>query len=244
MTSPPDDQLADRVGHVIVCGLHDVGLRLVEQLVAAGEQVVVVDDNPNHPLVRVIAGWNVPYLAGSAQRPATLEAAGLAGAIAVVCVESDDLQNLEIALLARRLRPAVRVVVSLTNAAVGRAIARVTGPRTVLDVATLAAPSFVEACVGRHSHQLDLDGELFSVVHIDAESTGTLRSLFGDLAPIAVVSGLTGEIAVCPGRDLMVAPGDQVVVVGTEADLAARRLPGHRDPVEAPMTLAPRPGAG
>src|ERR1700733_3683227 len=95
----------NRSGHIIVCGLHDVGLRVVELLVAAGEQVVVVDDNPNHPLVRVIAGWNVPYLAGSAQRPSTLQSAGLDGAVAVVCVESDDLQNLEIALLARRLRP-------------------------------------------------------------------------------------------------------------------------------------------
>ncbi len=231
-----DDELTD---HVIVCGLHDVGLRVVEQLLAADEQVVVVDDNPNHPLVRVIAGWGVRYLAGSAQRTEPrLNEAGLPQAKAVVCVESDDLQNLEIALLARRLRPEVRVVVSLTNAAVGRAIARVTGPRTVLDVATLAAPAFVEACLARHTHQLDLDGELFSVVQVEADTTGTLRSIFGDLAPIAVVSALDGAIAVCPGRDLMVAPGDRVVVVGTEDDLESRRLLGHRDP--EPVPLAPK----
>ncbi len=185
-------------GHVIVCGLHDVGLRVVEQLVAAGEKIVVVDDNPNHPLVRVVAGWGVSYLAGSAQRAATLQEAGLDEATAVVCVESNDLENLEVALLARRLRPEVRVVVSLTNAAVGRAIARVTGPRTVLDVATLAAPAFVEACLAQRTHRLDIADELFSVVEVEAEATGTLRSLFGDLAPIAVVSALTGEIAVCP----------------------------------------------
>ena len=147
------------------------GLRVVEQLVAAGEQVVVVDDNPNHPLVRVIAGWDVPL--SRRQRPAGGHARSRPAwprPSAVVCVESDDLQNLEIALLARRLRPEVRVVVSLTNAAVGRAIARVTGPRTVLDVATLAAPAFVEACLAPHTHQLDLDGELFSVVHVEAET--------------------------------------------------------------------------
>jgi Trk K+ transport system NAD-binding subunit len=218
-------------GHVIVCGLHDVGLRVVEQLVAAGEQVIVVDDNPNHPLVRVIAGWDVRYLAGSAQRASTLEEAGLAEAGAVVCVESDDLQNLEIALLARRLRPEVRVVVSLTNAAVGRAIARVTGPHTVLDVATLAAPAFVEACLATQTHELDLGGTPFSVVSLEVEVPGTLRAMYGDLAPIAVVSAATGEIAICPGRDLVVARADRVVVVGTEADLAARRLPGHREPV-------------
>jgi Trk K+ transport system NAD-binding subunit len=240
MDGRPQPTHQGRPGHVIVCGLHDVGLRVVEQLVAAGEQVIVVDDNPNHPLVRVIAGWNVRYLAGSAQRASTLEEAGLAEASAVVCVESDDLQNLEIALLARRLRPEVRVVVSLTNAAVGRAIARVTGPRTVLDVATLAAPAFVEACLATQTHELDLGGTPFSVVTLEVEAPGTLRAMYGDLAPIAVVSAVTGEIAICPGRDLVVGRADRVVVVGTEADLAARRLPGHREPVAAVPTVSRR----
>jgi Trk K+ transport system NAD-binding subunit len=230
-------------GHIVVCGLNDVGLRVVEQLVAAGEHVVVVDDNPNHPLVRVITEWNVQYLAGSPQRAATLEAAGIADAAAVVCVESKDLSNLESALLARRLRPDLRVIVQLSNAAVGRAIARVTGPRTVLDVASLAAPAFVQACLAQRHHDLELGGQTFTVVELIADETGSLRSNFGDLAPIAVVSALDGEIAVCPGRDLIVSPGDRVVVVGTEADLANRRLPGHTQ-AEPPTAVVGRRRVG
>ena len=36
-------------GHVIVCGLHGVGLRTVEQLHRSGVRVVVVDDGSEHP---------------------------------------------------------------------------------------------------------------------------------------------------------------------------------------------------
>jgi Trk K+ transport system NAD-binding subunit len=210
---------------VIVCGLDDVGVRVVEQLIAAGEQVVVVDGDPNHPHVRLITEWGVTYVAGSPQRESSLQAAGLACAAAVICAEADDLRNLESALLARRLRPEVRVVVALTNAAVGRAITRVTGPRTVLDVATLAAPAFVQACLAERRHRLDLSGEVLHVVEVVADTPGTLRSLFGDLAPIAVVCAATGDISVCPGRDHAVRPGDRVVVVGSDADFAERRLP-------------------
>ena len=210
-------------GHIIVCGLHDVGLRIVEQLHAAGEQVVVVDDSPDPRHLRVIADWSVRHIDASAQRAATLTAAGLDTAAALVCVDPDDLRNLDIALLGRRLRPDLRVVVQLTNLAVGRAMSRVTGAGTVLDVATLAAPAFVEACQARTSHAIDLAGQPFVLVEQAVEVHGSLRALFGDLAPIAVIPAAGAPIEVCPGRDLEVEPGDRVVVVGTQADLDARR---------------------
>ena len=115
-------------GHVIVCGLHDVGLRVVEQLHAAGEQIVVIDDDPDPRLLRLITSWEIPHLAANPRRSATLSAAGIQHAAALVCTSADDLDNLEIALLARRLRTDLRVVVQLGNAAVGRAVATVTGP--------------------------------------------------------------------------------------------------------------------
>lgn len=34
-------------GHVIVCGLHGVGLRIVEELSLSGVPAVVVDDRPD-----------------------------------------------------------------------------------------------------------------------------------------------------------------------------------------------------
>ena len=46
---------ADWQGHVIVCGLHSVGLRIVEQLNLSGVPAVVVDDHPDPTLAR--RGW-------------------------------------------------------------------------------------------------------------------------------------------------------------------------------------------
>lgn len=127
-------------GHVVVCGLHGVGLRIVERLHLAGVRVVVVvDDAPDPRLVRVVRGWGIPHLVGSSRLEETLLEAGVAAASALICVETDDLHTLETALLARELRPDLRVVVQLANPAVGRAMSEVTGPGSVLDVAALAA---------------------------------------------------------------------------------------------------------
>jgi voltage-gated potassium channel Kch len=71
-------------GHVIVCGLHGVGLRIVEQLNLSGVPAVVVDDNPDLRLIRSLIGWGVPHIAGSSRSAETLAEAGLPGAAAVI----------------------------------------------------------------------------------------------------------------------------------------------------------------
>ena len=144
----------DWTGHVIVCGLHGVALRTVEQLFLAGIPVVVVDEDPDPRLVSVVEGWSIPYIARAAHLSDPLLAAGLRGATAVICAESSDLLTLETALLVRDLRPEVRVVVHLDNPAVGRAVEGITGAGSVLDVAGLFAPSVINACLGRTAHDL------------------------------------------------------------------------------------------
>ncbi|MEN3362349.1 MAG: hypothetical protein V7637_6331, partial [Mycobacteriales bacterium] len=172
----------DWAGHVIVCGLHGVGLRTVEQLVAADIAVVVVDDQPDRGLVRQLDSWGVPLLEADARLPESLHAAGLDGARALVCVQEDDVHTLETTLVARRLRAELRIVVQLSNAAVGRALAGVAVPGRVLDTAVLAAPSVVEACVRADRHEFSLAGHPFAVRHVTVTEPGTLRSLYGDLA--------------------------------------------------------------
>ena len=93
---------ADWHGHVIVCGLPGVGLRIVEQLTLSGVPAVVVDETPVPALAAMIAAWGVPLITGQARVEETLMSAGLAGAIAVICAQENDLSALETALLARR----------------------------------------------------------------------------------------------------------------------------------------------
>ena len=214
---------ADWREHVIVCGLHSVGLRIVEQLNLSGVPAVVVDEQPDPVLARQLAGWGVPHLPASSRTAAMLMEAGLAGAAAVICVLEDDLQTLETALLTRELRADVRVVVQLANPAVGRALAQI--DVAVLDVAGLSAPAIAEACLQSGLQEIPLNGERFLAARTVAPRAGTLRELYGALAPIAVLPA-DGDAVVCPGRDQFVAPGDQVTVFGSPDELRAAGLGG------------------
>ena len=231
-------------GHVIVCGLPGVGLRIVEQLALSGVPAVVVDDNPAPALARMAAAWGVPLVTGPPRAEETLMAAGLAGAVAVICAQDDDLSALETALLARRLRAEVRVVAQLTNPAVGRAV-REAGV-AVLDVAGLSAPSVAEVCLGDGVQEMPLSGMRFLAARTAAPSAATLRELYGALAPVAVVPR-DGDVLVCPGRDTMVGAGDEVTLIGTPGELAAAAVIDHPERIRrltATATASPgaRPG--
>ncbi|WP_370246736.1 NAD-binding protein [Nocardioides sp.] len=244
---PPDPPL------VIVCGLHDEGLRTVEQLHAAGARVVMVDEEPDQRLVPRLVELGVPHLRADARLPETLQQAGIEHASALVCVESDDLQTLATALLARQLRPDLRVVAQLRNDAVGRALGG--AGVEVLDVARLAAPALVRACLRTDRWRLHLAGR--DVVMVETVLTryrGTLRDAFGDLAPIAVVrggqpgpggSGGSGgpggpaAVEVSPSRDVVVGPGDRLHLLGTPAEVEAA---GLRRPGVLPAWVGARAG--
>jgi Trk K+ transport system NAD-binding subunit len=208
-------------GHVVVCGIGAVGFRTVEQLHAAGIECVVVDsaDQPGSVTERLLAAWEVPRFPGRL-RDALLEA-GIEQAAAVVVVPEDDLVATEAALLARRLAPDARLVVRVTNRAVGRALGEA-GTGSVLDVADLAAPSVVEACLGQRPHPLDLAGTRFVVTTVTAPHAGTLRDLYGDLAPLAAIG--VGDPVLCPGRDHAVGAGERVTLIGTPAQFARAGL--------------------
>ncbi len=206
-------------GHVIVCGLRGVGLRIVEQLHASGTAVVIIDDDPDPSLARIARTLGVPHLQLSPRATETLYEAGLAGAIAVACVQRDDLRTLETALLVRELNPDTRVVVNLDNPAVGRGVEGVTGIGSVLDVAGLFAPSVVETCMRENAHRLDFDGEQLVAAEVTVAEGSTLRKLFADLAPMGVAPIGGGELVVCPGRDHQVSKGDRVWVLGSTQQL-------------------------
>jgi Trk K+ transport system NAD-binding subunit len=215
---------ADWRGHVIVCGLHSVGLRIVEQLNLSGVPAVVVDDQPDPALARQLAGWGVPHLPASSRTAAMLMEAGLAGAAAVICVLEDDLQTLETALLTRELRADVRIVVQLANPAVGRALSQI--DVAVLDVASLSAPAIAEACLQSGLQEIPLDGERFVAARTVAPRTATLRDLYGALAPIAVLPATGEDTVICPGRDHLVSQGDRVTVFGAPDELRAAGITG------------------
>ncbi len=230
-------------GHVIVCGLDGIGMRIAEQLRRAGEPVTVLEEYADRTQLDVVTGWGASTSASFGTSSATLIAAGIHSARAVVCVVEDELKNLEIALVARELRPDVRVVTQLGNHAIGRAMARGNGPGAVLDVASLAAPAIVEACLRRRIHEVPIGAESFLVATLPVPRTSSLRALYGDLAPIAVVRNSADEddpILICPDRDLVVSEGDVAAVLGTAEDFRTFDvdLADHADLPETPHRVS------
>ena len=91
--------------------------------------------------------------------------------------------------------------------------------RQILDVADLAAPVLVEACLAQTTHRFNAAGMEFVVSGTRASRDATLRELYGDLAPVAVIHGDDapdpGELEICPGRDQRVHAGDWAMMIGT-----------------------------
>ncbi|OBA63362.1 potassium transporter TrkA [Mycobacterium sp. 1100029.7] len=201
-------------GHIIVSGEDALATTIAEELETAGATVVkLVDDN-------------------AADTKDDLVDAGIARAAAVVCAGDDDAINLEIALLARKANPKVRVVARLANDVLREAVADDNGPGAILDVAELAAPSVVEAALARTAHPFEAAGIKFLVSGAAAPYDATLREIYADLAPVAVIHGKNsptpGVLDICPGRDLPVHAGDWAAMIGTAEELAARGIRAPR----------------
>jgi Trk K+ transport system NAD-binding subunit len=189
---------------IIVCGDDALSKTIAEELRGAGARIIQI----------TTAG--------------DLLGAGVHRARAVVCAGPNDAINLEIALLARQHSPNVRVVARLANDVLREAVTAVNGPGAILDVADLAAPSLVEAVLSRNTHQFDTAGIEFVVWGSEAPYDATLREIYADLAPVAVVHGKNspspGEVAPCPGRDLKVYTGDWTSMIGVKDELEARGI--------------------
>src|ERR1035441_6495306 len=123
--------------HVIVSGDDALATTIADELKNAGSTVVRLTktDETEAGVARELALHDVSH------------------ALAVVCAGDDDAMNLEIALLARKANPDVRVVARVANEVLREAIADDNGPGAILDVADLAAPSVVEACLAQGTHE-------------------------------------------------------------------------------------------
>ena len=191
-------------GHIIVCGDDALATQIIGELSDAELSVLTL------------------------QSPAGLAAADIETARAVICASGDDALNLEVALLARRANPNVRVVARLANSVLRQAMSGGNGPGAVLDVADLAAPSVVEALLGRTAHTIPVGAVNFVVSGAAAPRDGTLREIYGRLAPVAIIRGEhspdPGEVIACPRLDLRVHQGDWITMIGRTEELAEQGI--------------------
>jgi voltage-gated potassium channel Kch len=134
--------------HYIVCGLGGVGVQIVNQLHSHGHEVVVIERDLNNRFLNIVRAQGIPVIQGEASLSATLTAANVERAEALLAVTSDDTANLQIALSTKSLVPKLPVVVRNQDPHFSRMVQQVFGFQSVLCPAELAAPSFAAAALG------------------------------------------------------------------------------------------------
>ncbi|MBL8823160.1 MAG: NAD-binding protein [Planctomycetia bacterium] len=130
-------------GHVVLCGLGTVGVRVVEALRQEQIPVVVMEKQEGGRFVAAARQRGATVMIADGTLVSTLERAHTGKARALVVATSSDLANVEIALLARELNPKLRVVMRLDDAGLARALRETVQIRLALALPQLVAPAFV-----------------------------------------------------------------------------------------------------
>jgi Trk K+ transport system NAD-binding subunit len=184
-------------GHILVCGLGNVGFRVVQELYHCGEQVVAIERSRDNPFVNTCRRLGVAVIIGDATILEVLRQARAGSTRAVVAATTNDLVNLEIALLARELEPKLRVVVRLVDPRLAETIRGGADIRLAMSLPALAAPAFVAALYGDKVQSIFRIGEhMVGAVELLVQPNDpclkgqSIRALSTDygLLPIALVN--------------------------------------------------------
>jgi Trk K+ transport system NAD-binding subunit len=213
-------------GHIIVCGLGNIGYRVVEELLSYGERVVVIERSSDARFVTTARRLGVAVVVGDATVREVLRQAHSPTARAVISATNDDLINLEVALLARDLNSSQRVVVRLTDPNLADTLRKNANIRFALSVPALAAPAFVAGLFGDRVLNVCLvHGRLLAVIGLligpqDVALIGsTVRAAAVNyhVLPVALTAA-DGTLHARP-LDVRLKPGDRLVAIVALTDL-------------------------
>ena len=208
-------------GHVVVCGLGNIGYRCVKELLQLQARVVVIEPNANSPFAATVRRMGVPVIVGDATIPEVLHQAHASTARAVIATTDEDLLNLEIALLVRELNKHQRVVVRMNDPDLAASTREAADIRYAVSPPALAAPAFAAALFGERIQALIAVGSRnFAVVELQADEgeqiTGrTLDSLRQEwtMLPLAVSNATMAKPEQTLQMDRPLAVGDKLTTL-------------------------------
>jgi Trk K+ transport system NAD-binding subunit len=234
-------------GHVVVCGLGNVGYRVVEELLKANEQVVVIETDRYNRFLASARRLGAAVVSGDATVPEVLRQARVGTARPVVAATGAELANVEVALLTREINPTQRVVVRPADADLADTLREAADVRLALSIPELAAPALVAALFGdRVRCAVRVGGRMFIAVEVtvpegdeclDGQTVRAVAVDF-DVLPLAVV-GTDGKVRTRP-LDHRLSAGDRLTAVTTLPDLE-RLFRRERGPAEWADTVTDFP---
>lgn len=169
--------------HVVLCGIGRLGFRVLEQLLAQGQDVVVIEKDPGARFLGEARATGVPVLVRDMTDDTALVEAGVPYARAIVAATNDDVANLEAAVDARRLNPTIRICLRMYEQTVAAKLQQAFGVDAAFSSSALAAPAVAGMTLGtRVLSSCTIGG----VAHVNAEV---------DLAPGSPLAGRSvGEV--------------------------------------------------
>jgi Trk K+ transport system NAD-binding subunit len=211
--------------HVVVCGLGNIGHRVVEQIHAMHIPIVAMELNEGQKAVAHIRRTGVQVLIGDARDLNNLQKLDVDRARAVIVCTDDDISNLEIALSIRMLDPERKVVLQLHDPDLAARVQRAIGVGISRSTAGLAAPAFVSAALGHRILSTLPVGSRTLVVARATVAEGTDAAgrtvewlLDGPYARVLMVK--RGEEQTWrPGPEVELRAGDELVLVSTRKAL-------------------------
>jgi Trk K+ transport system NAD-binding subunit len=219
--------------HVVVCGLGNIGYRVVERLASMNVPVAACDLDGAARYLPTVRQMNVPVLVADARVPETLRALGIEEARCLVAAIDDDRANLQTALTARRLNPNLRVVLRIFDPDLAARVERSFEIQISRSPAALTAPALVAAAVG--GHVIDTiqvaDQVVFvvgTIVEAGSEADGNIVACLEE-AGGSSAAGIECRVLLLsdgerqiwkPSRDTVLRAGCEIVIVVSQRKLA------------------------
>ncbi len=222
-------QIETLSGHAIVAGYGRVGSLVCEELAAAEQPFVVVDQR--HDKAEEIESKGYFCVTGDATEEKILVDAGIARARVLISVMPDDAENVFVTLTSRQLSPDLIIIAraeqpstvkKLTHAGANHVVlpAAIGAHRIVSLVTNPAAVQFAELVTQRTSLAIEMD-EL-PILESHALAGHSLRD--ADIKRrtgviVVAIKRHDGQLVFPPSGDEILAPGDSVVFLGRRDNL-------------------------
>lgn len=241
--------IARMSGHTVICGWGRVGKATAQRLAQAGLPVAVVDADEER-----LEACPYPSVLGDAADDDVLKRAGIERAHTLVATLDDDAASLYVTLTARAINPQLVIIARSRTADAEQKLRRAGADRVVNPqqiggsrIAAFALQPHVVDFLEVAMHDEDVEFKLEEVQvsagsSLDGASVRAARMHEGDGALLlALRKHEGGGFVTNPPGDAVIGPGDVVIAVGTEQQVAdlrrsAEAAHGLR------FTRSPRPG--
>ncbi len=205
--------------HIVLVGLGHLGYRVVKQLHEMDQDVVVIEMKPDAETVSGARAMGVPVLHDDARRDAVLEAAGIRKARCLVLCTQNDTLNLQIAVKARNLNPALQVIVRIFDDDFAQALQKQFDFKA-LSATGMAAPTFAAAAAGVDiTKPITVEGQALSLARMDVpvrsrlagQSVAQVEATY-EVSVVLLRHDSQSDFHPAAGRSL--AAGDAIAVIG------------------------------